>query len=58
VLRSAPGCHSMSVSDRVPPRRDAMPTTRGTNFYLADANLAFVSPIPAEARAAVTAGQP
>ena len=50
VLRSAPGCReSMSVSDRVPPRSDAMPTTRGTNFYLADANLAFVSPIPAEA---------
>jgi hypothetical protein len=71
----------MSVSDRVPPRSDAMPTTRGTNFYLSDPNLEFVcstvmraedlarecgwldaivdwTPIPAEALAAVTAGQP
>jgi hypothetical protein len=32
----------MSVSNRVPPRRDAMPATRGTNVYLADPNLEFV----------------
>jgi hypothetical protein len=43
MLRSAPGCRdSMSAFDRVPPRSDAMSTTRGTNFYLADPNLAFV----------------
>jgi hypothetical protein len=32
----------MSVPDRASPRSDAMPTTRGTNFYLADPNLEFV----------------
>jgi hypothetical protein len=50
----------MSVSDRASPRSDAMPTTRGTNFDLADPNLEFVckkvAPIPAEALAAVTGG--
>ena len=29
----------MSVPDRASPRSDAMPTTRGTNFYLAAPNL-------------------
>jgi hypothetical protein len=32
----------MSVPDRASPRSDAMPTTRGSNFYLADPNLEFV----------------
>ena len=54
----------MSVSDRVPPRSDAMPTTRGTNFYLADPKYGWLdgivdwAPIPAEALSAVTAGPP
>ena len=32
----------MSVPDRASPRSDAMPTTRGTNFHLANLNLEFV----------------
>jgi hypothetical protein len=29
------------------PPADGMPTTRGTSFYLADPNLAFVVPVQA-----------
>ena len=47
----------MSVSDRVPPRSDAMPTTRGTNFCLADPNLEFVYSTVMNAED-LTAGQP
>jgi hypothetical protein len=32
----------MSVPDRASPRSDAMPTTRGTSFDLADPNLELV----------------
>ena len=42
MLRSARVPQFMSASDRVPPHSDAMPTTRGTNFYLVDPNLEFV----------------